>query len=112
MALTTGQIESFSLISFNRVSKERQSYVKKVLTGLNNFDKDKYFYRINGMLSVIWLYNTNTTTNCLTVAQITTIMNKLNFELGLNICLDELPETFLNIKRDFRFPDFNPLDFA
>lgn len=95
MALTQGQIESFSLICFNKVAKERLSYVKKVLTGLNDFEKDKWFYRINSLIQIIWLYNPAITTNCLTVAQITNIMNFLNFQLGLNICLDELPETDL-----------------
>ena len=111
MALTKGQIESFSLICFNQVAKARLSYVAKVLKGLQDWEKDKWFYRINAMISVIWLYDPETSTNCLTVSEIQTIMNKLNFELGMNICLEDLPQTNLNGEYDFNPDDFNHPDF-
>lgn len=57
MFLTQGQIESFALIVFNDLSKKRTAYVKNVLTGFNDFDTDKCFYRWNSMLNVIYQYN-------------------------------------------------------
>ncbi len=111
MALTQGQIESFSLICFNQVAKARLSYVAKILKGLQDFEKDKWFYRINGMIGVIWLYDPSIPTNCLNVEQIQIIMNKLNFELSLNVCMEDLPETNTNGVYDFNPNDFNHPDF-
>lgn len=112
MALTKGQIESFSLICFNQITKNRLGYVAKVLKGLHDFERDKCFYSINGMIGIIWLYDPSIPTNCLNVEQIQIIMNKLNFELSLNVCMEELPETYLNALRDFKAFDFNTNDFA
>lgn len=182
MYLTQGQIESFSLIVYNALSKRRTAYTQRVLTGFNDFEADKCFYRWNSMLNVIWLYKPdtigtlpcgNTTdsftmpnegntvaitierneeadpsnwvyagnlifiatagvfqivsvvgddivirslpgynntafgvtisanrqiirqSNCLLTSQIESIMNKLNIELGLDICFENLPNTNL-----------------
>lgn len=57
MFLTKGQIESFALICYKAISNKRFVYVNNVLTGLNNFDDDKCFYRLNAMLGIIWGYN-------------------------------------------------------
>ncbi len=111
MALTKGQIESFSLICFNQITKNRLDYVAKVLKGLHDFERDKCFYSINGMIGVIWLYDPSIPTNCLNVEQIQIIMNKLNFELSLNVCMEDLPETNINGVYDFNPNDFNHPDF-
>lgn len=57
MYLTQGQIESFSLIVYNALSKRRTAYTQRVLTGFNDFEADKCFYRWSSMLNVIYGYN-------------------------------------------------------
>lgn len=112
MALTQGQIESFYLICLNALSVRRTSFVSSVLRGLVSPDTEKWFYTITGMMGCIWMYKPNATGNCLSLSEVETIMNKLNLELNLNICLEELPETYLNALRDFKAFDFNTNDFA
>lgn len=57
MYLTAEQINSFSLIVYNALSKRRTAYTQRVLTGFNDFEADKCFYRWNSMLNVIYGYN-------------------------------------------------------
>lgn len=113
--LTRGQIESFSLICLNQISCQWGKYLVLVADGLNNNEQlkeEERFYRINSMWNVVFNYIPWDPNNCLTLDQVREICIKLMSELCITLVLEDLPETYLNVTRDFNPYDFNPLDFA
>ena len=113
MALTQGQIESFSLISMNAIACQYAAYVDELIVGCK-CDKEEYFFELNAMWNTIWLYNPAAANNCLTVGQITNIVFKMMQLLNMTFNVFGLPETTLNIPisiNDFDPLDFNPNDF-
>jgi len=108
MALTQGQIESFSLISMNAIACQYAAYVDELIVGCK-CDKEEYFFELNSMWNVIWLYNPAAANNCLTVDQITNIVFKMMQLLNMTFNVFGLPSTTLNIPISIN--DFNPLDF-
>lgn len=108
MALTQGQIESFSLISMNAIACQYAAYVDELIVGCK-CDKEEYFFELNAMWNTIWLYNPAAANNCLTVDQITNIVFKMMQLLNMTFNVFGLPETTLNIP--IPLYDFNPLDF-
>jgi hypothetical protein len=113
MALTQGQIESFSLISMNAIACQYAAYVDELIVGCK-CDKEEYFFELNAMWNTIWLYNPAAANNCLTVDQITSIIFKMMQLLNMTFNVFGLPETTLNIPisiNDFDPLDFNPNDF-
>ena len=96
MALTQGQIESFSLISMNAIACQYAAYVDELIVGCK-CDKEEYFFELNAMWNTIWLYNPAAANNCLTVDQITNIVFKMMQLLNMTFNVFGLPETDLNI---------------
>jgi len=96
MALTQGQIESFSLISMNAIACQYAAYVDELIVGCK-CDKEEYFFELNAMWNTIWLYNPAAANNCLTVDQITSIIFKMMQMLNMTFNVFGLTETDLNI---------------
>lgn len=95
MALTKGQIESFSLISMNAIACQYAAYVDELIVGCK-CDKEEYFFELNAMWNTIWLYNPAAANNCLTVDQITSIIFKMMQMLNFTFNVFGLPETNVN----------------
>jgi len=114
MALTQGQIESFSLICMNQVACQYASYVESIENGLSVYDQtpiEEKFYKINSMLSVVWGYDPLDLSNCLTDAEIESICWKITQLLCITLTLETLPETYLNQQHEFLWNEFKPYEF-
>jgi len=115
MALTQGQIESFGLICYNQIACQYACYILQVRDGLSVYDQttiEEKFFRANSMLAVIWGYDPQVTSNCLTVAQIESICWKLEETLNFSLELSTLPDTYLNQVHQFKWNEFAPYQFA
>lgn len=96
MTLTSGQIESFSLIAMNVYACAYAKYVKKLQSGFVSDSAKEDFFGIQLMIKTIFGYDTNAENNCLNLEQVTNIVVYLNDKLCMGINLKNLPETNLN----------------
>lgn len=96
MSLTKGQIESFSLIAMNAYGCQYAKFTQMGFKGYTSQDDENKFYIISQLIDSIWLYDPAITTNCITLTEVTAIMNKLMDLLCFTFNLKDLPETNLN----------------